>query len=115
MTDDLDRILASEEAVTPSAGFVDRVMKEIRRVCEATAPLHFPWRRFLVGLVGGVLCTLLSGAILLARAGSGLRFPGMATWIDPALFSYAGGALLVTIGLAGSLLVVRVAVDTMSD
>jgi hypothetical protein len=115
MTDDLDRILASEGALIPSAGFADRVMKEIRRVCEATAPLRFPWRRFLAGLVGGGVCTLLSGAVLLAQGPAELHFPGLASWLDATQWSRASDSLLLTVAFVGSLFAVRVSVDIMSE
>jgi hypothetical protein len=115
MTDYVDRILVSEEALTPTAGFVDRVMREIRRVCEVTAPLRFPWRRFLVGLVGGGVCTLLSGAVLLAQGPAELHLPGLATWLDATQSSHASDFLLLTVALVGSLFAVRFSVDIMSE
>lgn len=115
MTDDLDRILVSEKTLTPTAGFVDRVMKEIRRVCEETAPIRFPWRRFFVGLIGGGLCTLLSGAVLLARGPTDLHLPGLATWLDATQSSHASDFLLLTVAFVGSLFAVRVSVDIMSE
>jgi hypothetical protein len=115
MTDDLDRILVSEEFLTPSAGFVNRVMGEVRRLAAETAPIQFPWRRFAVGLIGGGLCTILSGAVLLARGPADFHLPGLATWLDATQSSHASDFLLLTVAFVGSLFAVRVSVDIMSE
>ena len=50
MHDDIDRILADEDMITPSAGFVTSVMEAVERNA-ATPPLEFPWLRALPGLI----------------------------------------------------------------
>ena len=50
-SDELDHILAEEPAILPSSEFTASVMAAIRREAAASAPLAFPWRRALPGLV----------------------------------------------------------------
>jgi hypothetical protein len=51
MHDDIDRILADEDTITPSAGFVTSVMAAVEREAATPPPLEFPWLRALPGLV----------------------------------------------------------------
>lgn len=53
--DSLDRILASEEEIRPSSGFVASVMDSVRHEATAPPPLPFPWKRALPGILAGVL------------------------------------------------------------
>jgi hypothetical protein len=69
MNDDaLDRVLAGEDELLPSSGFVFAVMDRVRAEAEAPAPIPFPWKRVLPGLiaVGGGLCW---GTVELIRVG----------------------------------------------
>jgi hypothetical protein len=50
-TANLDRILASEEELTPSSGFVASVMDRVREEAAAPQPIPFPWKRALPGMV----------------------------------------------------------------
>jgi hypothetical protein len=49
--DDLERMLADESAITPSAGFLTSVMEAVEREAAAPPPLEFPWFRALPGLL----------------------------------------------------------------
>jgi len=49
--DNLDRILKSEEDLVPSSGFVAAVMERVREEAAAPAPIPFPWRRLVPGIV----------------------------------------------------------------
>jgi len=53
----IDRILASEEELVPSSGFLASVMERVHEEAAAPAPIPFPWRRAIPGflLAGGVL------------------------------------------------------------
>ncbi len=114
--EDLDRILASEEALAPSAGFAASIMERAREAASAPPPLPFPWRRFVLGLL---VTVALSGALGWAVA----RLEGieamrtavggaLAAFADPRLARPLAGAaaaivgtyLLVrlTLGFAGS-------------
>jgi hypothetical protein len=58
-SDDLDRILASEEALHPSSGFTAAVMARVREAAAEPSPLPFPWLRFVCsGLVLAALTAL---------------------------------------------------------
>jgi hypothetical protein len=63
---EIDRILASEEALVPSSGFLSSVMEQVREESTAPAPIPFPWKRALPGMV--VVAGILSaGAFELVR------------------------------------------------
>jgi hypothetical protein len=49
--DAMDEILATEEDLVPSSGFVARVMEQVREEAAAPKPIPFPWRRAAVGVV----------------------------------------------------------------
>jgi hypothetical protein len=55
--DQMDRILAAEEALVPSSGFLASVMERVREEAAAPPPIPFPWKRALPGIVfaAGVL------------------------------------------------------------
>jgi hypothetical protein len=54
----LDRILAEEEQLTPSSGFVASVMERVRDEAAAPKPIPFPWKRIAPAIV------LMAGALL---------------------------------------------------
>ncbi len=47
----LDAILATEEAIVPSSGFLAAVMERVEDESRAPAPIPFPWKRALPGFV----------------------------------------------------------------
>lgn len=49
----LDRILADEEELVPSSGFLAAVMERVESEDAAPAPIPFPWKRALPGFVVG--------------------------------------------------------------
>ncbi len=106
MTDGLDRILVSEPVVSPSGDFASRVMRAVRRSCDQFAPLPFPWQRFAMGLVGGLVC--LSITIMVLTSGPGLNrvvFDATA-WLQ----TFNPNVLSMTVALIVSLAVVRLSV-----
>lgn len=60
--DELDRILTSEEILTPSSGFPARVMEAVQDAAAEPSPLPFPWGR----LAAGVIASIVSGAASVA-------------------------------------------------
>lgn len=64
----IDAILATEEELVPSSGFVSSVMERIAEEAAAPPPIPFPWKRAVPGMVlaGGVLGW---GTFVLVRAG----------------------------------------------
>ncbi len=46
-----ESILASEEAIVPSSGFLDAVMARVMEEATLPAPIPFPWKRALPGFV----------------------------------------------------------------
>jgi hypothetical protein len=47
----LDEILAADEELVPSSGFLAAVMERIEEESKAPAPIPFPWKRALPGFV----------------------------------------------------------------
>ncbi|HEX7729962.1 MAG TPA: hypothetical protein VF392_13075 [Terracidiphilus sp.] len=59
----LDHILATDDELLPSSGFVEAVMTRIQQEAAAPAPLPFPWKRVLPGMVaaaGGLVWVAVS-------------------------------------------------------
>ena len=79
---DLDRMLANEEEITPSSNFTASVMQAVEREAAASRPLEFPWLRALPGFVAALVA--LAAAI---RNGIGLLN-------DPAAMADFGSVLL---------------------
>jgi len=52
--DDIDRILSEEEEIVPSAGFLSGVMGVVQREAVEPAPIPFPWRRALPGILAAI-------------------------------------------------------------
>ncbi|MGO9337228.1 MAG: hypothetical protein ACLPY1_06940 [Terracidiphilus sp.] len=63
-----ESILASEEPIAPSSGFLAGVMERVKEESAIPAPIPFPWKRALPGfvLVAGLLGW---GAVELVRIG----------------------------------------------
>lgn len=49
--DPLDRILASEEPLVPSSGFLAAVMERVEEESRLPAPIPFPWKRAIPGIL----------------------------------------------------------------
>ena len=47
----IDRILAGEEELIPASGFLSSVMDRIHEEARMPAPMVFPWRRAVPGIV----------------------------------------------------------------
>ncbi len=47
----IDRILATDEEIVPSSGFVAAAMERVRAEAAMPAPIPFPWRRAVPGIV----------------------------------------------------------------
>lgn len=62
---DLDTALGSEaDSILPSSGFADSVMTAVHREASVPAPIPFPWKRAVPGLVAAgatiaLLCALI--------------------------------------------------------
>lgn len=50
--DKMDQILAAEEELAPSSGFLASVMERVREEATAPPPIPFPWKRALPGMLG---------------------------------------------------------------
>ncbi len=94
---ELERILANEEELQPMTGFSTRVMRAVREEAAATAPIAFPWARFLPGFLLN-LGLLLSAAVwMILEPGSSSPAPPIpAEWFsDPQVQGLLWTALTV--------------------
>jgi hypothetical protein len=114
MIDEVDRILVSEDHVTPSGGLLASVMEAVRASCVEHVPIPFPWRRFTVGLVGGLACTFLT-MMLLAPEFVLHWLPGVRTWLPMPSWLCVPEIVWAALVLAGSLLIVRLSVALTQD
>ena len=48
---EIDRILATEQPLVPTSGFLASVMERVREEAATPAPIPFPWKRALPGMV----------------------------------------------------------------
>ena len=57
MNERIDEILGTEQELIPSSGFLASVMERVREEAAAPAPIPFPWKRAVPGMVvaAGVL------------------------------------------------------------
>ncbi len=56
----IDEILAGEEVLVPSSGFLASVMERVEEEAAAPAPIPFPWKRAIPGMV--IAAAVLGGA-----------------------------------------------------
>ena len=100
----IDEILATDEEIVPSSGFLSAVMERVQEEASAPAPIPFPWKRALPGfaLVAGVFGWM---GVELVRAGiPAMRLGLPATvQIPPELVQPMEQAGWVALGLALSL------------
>jgi hypothetical protein len=69
--DDIDRMLAGEENLVPSSGFVTSVMDAVQREASTPLPIPFPWKWALPGMAAGVFALVSFLIIMLAQSGRG--------------------------------------------
>ena len=114
--DELDGIFSGEQGIAPSSGFTASVMDAVRREASAPAPIPFPWKRVLPGLV---LCVLALAAMSVAAftgpAARGVQ-TGPSIWTGWGLdlgrvwhAANAGGLVWVVLALLLTLVSVKLA------
>jgi hypothetical protein len=86
----IDRILAAEEELIPSSGFLAATMERVREEAACPKPIPFPWLRALPGIVLGVSVLGWSG-FEMVRAG--LRSAGEIPFAQPHLTAVNAHAL----------------------
>ncbi|HTB99019.1 MAG TPA: hypothetical protein VK716_18565 [Terracidiphilus sp.] len=118
MNDDaLDRMLAGEDELLPSSGFVSAVMDRVRAEAVAPAPIPFPWKRVLPGLVvvgaglcwGGVELVRLSLTAIHTNAPAQISLPAISV---QALQATGWAALALGAALVSWVLSRRIARDS---
>jgi hypothetical protein len=101
----IDRILAADDQLVPSSGFLATVMERVREEAAAPPPIPFPWKRALPGLV---LVTCVLGWIIFKLVQQGLSTVGTLPLAIPHLSAAAERPLeqagWVALALGASLL-----------
>ena len=104
MRDDLERLLADEDEITPSSGFMASVMEAVEREAIAPPPLQFPWLRALPGFLAMVAALAVA------------TWHGIGSLSDPAEFQALGeqvrqiSVFATSIGLQWTLLAAAITV-----
>jgi hypothetical protein len=87
--DEIDRMLSREEEILPSSGFAASVMDAVRREAAAPAPIGFPWKRALPGVVLAGLTLVFVAVVVVAwiiQLGRGGVSPQLsADWISTSM------------------------------
>ena len=112
--DAIDRILAPDEELVPSSGFLAATMERVREEAAAPPPIPFPWKRAVPGiaLAAGVFGW---GAVELARlglpvaGGISLALPHLSAAAVQPLESAGWVALALAVSLASWILSRRLA------
>ena len=103
---DLNAALAPDnDAIVPSSGFVSSVMMAVHGEASAPAPIAFPWKRALPGLIAAaILAAYLSVSLVAFLRSGGVRHILFSSMGCPAilapLFRHATDALWLTVSLA---------------
>jgi hypothetical protein len=110
----VDSILATEEPLIPSSGFLASVMERIHEQARLPLPIPFPWKRALPGILL-FIGALVWGAVELVRhglpAGSGITLtqPHLSATLERPLQQAAWVALALCVSLLSWLLSRRLA------
>lgn len=96
---EIGRILATEDEILPSSGFLASVMERVQQEAAAPPPIPFPWKRVVPGmlLAGGVFCWGV--AELMRAAAAKLSLPVLTA--APLLPAHIPAALVVPVEVAG--------------
>lgn len=80
--DNLDRILLNHDSLLPSSGFAASVMDAIQQQATAPAPIPFPWKRALPGIIAMLAALAFLGRFLATSVDSLGRSPAAGTdWL----------------------------------
>src|SRR5580658_9600195 len=76
----VDKILATEEELVPSSGFLAAVMERVHEEARMPAPIPFPWKRALPGLVLAALVFGWAGVELVRLGVPAIK---QTSWVAP--------------------------------
>lgn len=104
-SDTIDRILAAEEELLPSSGFLATVMERVQEEAAAPPPIPFPWKRAIPGIL---LATGVLGGSAIELVRFGLPAVGQVSFapvqLPAAMARPVEGAGWVALALGASLL-----------
>ena len=93
---EIDRVLSREDEILPSSGFAASVMDAVRREAVAPAPIPFPWKRALPGLLAAacaLILILIAGVAASARLATTSITPRFSTSMPSAMQSILHGGI----------------------
>jgi len=102
--DPIGRILASDETLMPSSGFLAEVMGRVKEEAAVPAPIPFPWKRAVPGFVlvlcvfGWILYKAVRTAVLDTQRFE-LTLPHLSTAVGSALAPAAWVVLALAVSL----------------
>jgi len=103
--EELDRIVADEDELVPSSGFLASVMDRVEAEAAGPAPIPFPWKRALAGFVvaAAVLVWVAVEMTRAVRTEGGLALPSMhmSAAVSPAVQQAGWVALALALAWAG--------------
>lgn len=110
----IDHILATEEDLVPSSGFLASVMERVQDEAAAAAPIPFPWKRAIPGMLLAVGVLGWGGVELVRTAlpamhGISLSVPHISVALTRSLEDVGWVAMALGISLVCSLLSRRLA------
>lgn len=94
--DEIDQVLSRNDEILPSSGFTASVMEAVRQEAAAPAPIAFPWKRALPGMVVGgfaLIIGLVAGVAAIVRLASESVAPQITGSTLPALPSLFHGGI----------------------
>jgi hypothetical protein len=105
MASPMDRMLADEQDLIPSSGFLSSVMDRVHEEARMPAPMVFPWRRAIPGVVlaAGVFgwggFEMAREAMAAMRAGT-LTAPEISLPLHPAASIGPAGWVAISFGIS---------------
>lgn len=117
MQEEIDRILADEDKISPSPRFLESVMEAVGREAAVARPLAFPWSRAMPGILAMIAALLaafwngigsLSDPATVAVIGEQVRqYSTLATGIGLQWLVLAVAITLLSLMLSSSVMRVR--------
>jgi len=101
----IDRILASEDDLVPSSGFLASVMERVEHEATTPAPIPFPWKRALPGFALAAVVFICAAVGFIRLFASPVRETLTAPQLAPPTPQAEWIALALALTLASALLV----------
>ena len=111
---ELDPLLSGEEAIVPSSGFTESVMRVVRAEAFQPPPIPFPWKRAIPGLVSVILVVSYGSASFAIRPESGATATQLRYSLPSALNAMVAELMRTDIQMMFMVLLLTLAVARLS-